>query len=62
VVLAGDDPTISEHLGDAYLKAGRQGDALRIYRDALGRATDSDQSQRLRGKIDVLQRPREGAS
>ena len=56
VVLAGDDPTISEHLGDAYLKAGRQGDALRIYRDALSRATDSDQSQRLRGKIDDLQR------
>ncbi len=62
VTLAGDDPTISEHLGDAYLKAGRQGDALRIYRDALSRATEKDQTERLRGKIDDLQRPRQGAS
>ena len=62
VAIAGDDPTIAEHLGDAYLKAGRPGDALRVYRDALSRATEPDQTQRLRGKIDDLQRPGAGAS
>ena len=31
VALAADDPTISEHLGDAYNRSGRTADALRIY-------------------------------
>ncbi|MEO8601552.1 MAG: tetratricopeptide repeat protein [bacterium] len=56
VALANDDPTIAEHLGDAYLKAGRGDDALRIYRDALSRSTEAGQAERLRGKIDELQR------
>ena len=30
------DPTVAEHLGDAYLKQKRYQDALRIYRRALG--------------------------
>src|SRR5690606_27592314 len=59
--LAGDDPTIAEHLGDAYLKAGRAQDALRTYRDALSRSEEPEQTQRLRGKIDDLQRTRQGA-
>ena len=64
VALAADDPTIAEHLGDAYKKAGRTSDALRIYRDALSRATEREQTERLRGKIDGLQRAgaRQGAS
>ncbi len=60
--LAGDDATIAEHLGDAYQKAGRVQDALRTYRDALSRADDAAQSDRLRTKIDELQqRTRRGA-
>jgi Flp pilus assembly protein TadD len=64
VKLTNNDSTIAEHLGDAYLKAGRSRDALRLYRDALGHATEADQTQRLRGKIDDLQRAgqRRGAS
>src|SRR5262249_19259802 len=37
VELAGDDPTVAEHLGDAYERVGQPRDALRLYRDALGR-------------------------
>jgi Flp pilus assembly protein TadD len=64
VALANDDPTIAEHLGDAYNKSGRTADALRIYRDALSRTTEPEQTERLRGKIDDLQRTgsRRGAS
>jgi tetratricopeptide (TPR) repeat protein len=64
VALAPDDPTIAEHLGDAYRQAGRNSDALRIYRDALSRATEPEQSERLRTKIDDLQHvgSRQGAS
>ena len=54
VELAGEDPTIVEHLGDAYTRLGRSGDALRIYRDALGRAKESAQIERLKGKIQGL--------
>ena len=64
MALASDDPTIAEHLGDAYKQAGRTSDALRIYRDALSRTTEVEQTERLRGKIDDLQRSgsRQGAS
>jgi len=64
VALAADDPTIAEHLGDAYHQAGRNTDALRIYRDALSRATEPAQSERLRSKIDDIQHvgSRQGAS
>jgi Flp pilus assembly protein TadD len=30
-----NDPTIAEHLGDAYAKAGRTSEAVEIYRQAL---------------------------
>ena len=53
--LAADDPTIAEHLGDAYRQVGRSVDALRVYRDALSRSTEVDQAERLRGKIEELQ-------
>ena len=35
VELAGEDPTIVEHLGDAYQRLGQSDSALRVYRDAL---------------------------
>ena len=35
VELAGEDPTIVEHLGDAYQRLGQSDAALRLYRDAL---------------------------
>ena len=57
VELVNDDPTITEHLGDAYEKVGRIGDASRTYRAALDQATESDQHRRLRDKIDSLVQP-----
>ena len=55
VTLATDDPTIAEHLGDAYDRVGRTNEALRIYNDALGQSTDLDQAARIRDKIGALQ-------
>ena len=55
VELAGDDPTIVEHLGDAYQRLGQSTrDALRVYRDALERAKETAQIERLKGKIQAL--------
>jgi len=54
VELVGDDPTIIEHLGDAYGKAGRTADAVQAYNQALDHAKEPDQMQRLRTKIDAL--------
>jgi tetratricopeptide (TPR) repeat protein len=54
VELVGDDPTIIEHLGDAYEKAGRSIDAVQAYRQALSHAKEAEQIQRLRAKIDAL--------
>ena len=59
--LAGDDPTITEHLGDAYEKLGRRADALRIYRDALARSKEPDQVERLKRKIGVVEQRLTGA-
>jgi tetratricopeptide (TPR) repeat protein len=42
--LAGPEPTILEHLGDAYRRTGRGGDALGAYRRAL-RSLDAGESQ-----------------
>jgi Flp pilus assembly protein TadD len=60
--LAGEDPTISEHLGDAYRQTGRAQEALRVYRDALSRSKEKDQVERIKGKIEVLDggRPADG--
>jgi Flp pilus assembly protein TadD len=51
VELAGEDPTVTEHLADAYQKLGRRSDALRVYRDALARTKDDEQITRLKRKI-----------
>ena len=56
VHLVVDDPVIIEHLGDAYLKVGKPGKALRSYRDALKSATEDEQVQRIRSKIAELER------
>src|SRR5207245_1255705 len=53
--LAGDDPTVAEHLGDAYGRAGKPRDALRLYQDALARAKEAAQVERLKGKVHSLE-------
>src|SRR5262249_37637963 len=55
VELSGDDPTVVEHLGDAYERLSQPAAALRGYRDALARARENPQIERLKGKIHVLQ-------
>jgi Flp pilus assembly protein TadD len=54
VNLTGDDPTITEHLGDAYAKLGRAEQAGQQYEDALRRSTDQEQMARLKGKLQAL--------
>src|SRR5262249_52023509 len=49
--LVGQDPTIVEHLGDAYHKSGRVDSALQSYRDALGQSKGELQIERLKGKV-----------
>jgi len=61
VELAGEDPTITEHLADAYEKLGRRSDALRVYRDALARSKEPDQVERLKRKIGVVEQRLTGA-
>jgi tetratricopeptide (TPR) repeat protein len=56
VSLVVDDPTIIEHLGDAYEKLGRQQEALDRYRRALKRVQEEDQSNRIGEKIQLLER------
>jgi tetratricopeptide (TPR) repeat protein len=51
VNLTGSDPTITEHLGDAYAKVGKGRDAQHQYEDALKKAQDADQIERLKLKI-----------
>jgi len=55
VELAGDDPTVAEHLGDAYGRAGKPREALRLYQDALVRAKEAAQVERLKGKVHSLE-------
>ena len=55
--LAPEDPTIHEHLGDAYEKAGRTEEALELFRKALELDHDNDA---LREKIDALTKPDNG--
>jgi len=54
VNLTGDDPTISEHLGDAYRKLGRELDARQEYQIALKKASETDQVERLKDKLQGL--------
>ena len=51
-----DDPTIIEHLADAYEKAGKGDRALTRYRDALKLSKENDQLKRIREKIQRLER------
>jgi Flp pilus assembly protein TadD len=55
VELASEDPTVAEHLGDAYDRVGNPREALRVYRDALGHAKESLQIDRLKSKIHALE-------
>jgi Flp pilus assembly protein TadD len=54
VDLIGDDPTIAEHLADAYKKIGRVKEAHQLYQDALSKAKETDQVERLKDKLQVL--------
>jgi Flp pilus assembly protein TadD len=54
VNLTGEDPTITEHLGDAYNKIGKTRDASHEYQDALRRTQDGSQITRLKSKIAAL--------
>jgi Flp pilus assembly protein TadD len=54
VDLAGDDPTITEHLADAYQKLGQIKEANHLYHDALSKAKETDQVERLKDKLHVL--------
>ena len=56
VELANDDPTIIEHLADAYEKVGKLKSALERYREALKRSKEEEQSKRLREKVQRLER------
>jgi tetratricopeptide (TPR) repeat protein len=50
----GRDPVIVEHLGDVYLKVGRDVDAERSYRDAAARTEDPEQRRSLETKIQQI--------
>jgi tetratricopeptide (TPR) repeat protein len=50
----GRDPVIVEHLGDVYLKVGRDVDAERSYRDAAARTEDAEQRRSLERKIQEI--------
>jgi tetratricopeptide (TPR) repeat protein len=53
--LAGDDPTIAEHLADAYRQTHRVHKALSLYHEALRRVETDDQADRIRNKIQTLE-------
>ena len=51
VTITNNDPTITEHLGDAYRKIGKLKEASHEYDDALKKAEESDQLLRLKDKL-----------
>ena len=51
VDLSGEDPTITEHLADAYQKLGKFKEANHLYKDALSKAKETDQVSRLKDKL-----------
>ena len=55
VHLVVDDPTIVEHLGDAYLKTGELQKALKTYKKALKGSSEKEQIDRIRPKIGLLE-------
>ena len=58
VNLTGSDPTITEHLGDAYRKIGKLREASHEYSDALKKAQEAEQVARLKDKLQVLENAR----
>ena len=56
VELTVDDPTITEHLGDAYEKVGKVDKALQRYQDALKRSKEEEQLKRIREKIQQVEK------
>jgi Flp pilus assembly protein TadD len=60
--LGGRDPVIVEHLGDVYLKVGRDVDADRSYRDAAARTEDPEQRRNLQRKIHEIRNGWRGSS
>jgi Flp pilus assembly protein TadD len=54
VNITNNDPTITEHLGDAYRKMGKLKEASRQYDDALKKSQETDQQSRLKDKIQDL--------
>jgi len=56
VELTGNDPTINEHLADAYRRVGRELEALQLYREALAETTDPDQQRRIQAKVRSVER------
>ena len=56
VELTVDDPTIIEHLGDAYEKTGRLDRAVLRYRESLKLSKEAEQTKRVREKIQRLEK------
>jgi tetratricopeptide (TPR) repeat protein len=56
VAITVDDPTIIEHLGDAYVKVEKFDRALVSYREAIEKSKEDDQVKRIREKIERLEK------
>jgi tetratricopeptide (TPR) repeat protein len=56
VAITVEDPTIIEHLGDAYVKVGKSDRALASYREAIEKSKEDDQVKRIREKIERLEK------
>jgi Flp pilus assembly protein TadD len=54
--LSEDDPTVNEHLADAYRQIGRELEAQRLYKDALKKSEDQAQRTRLEEKLRTADR------
>jgi predicted negative regulator of RcsB-dependent stress response len=52
--LVPDDPIITEHLGDGYLKSNKTEEALRMYQRALELKPEQEQERTLRKKIEEM--------
>ena len=52
----GNDPTVLDHLGQAYLKLGRKEDALKQFKAALESSSNEEDSAKLRKEIESLEK------
>ena len=57
--LAGPEPVILEHLGDAYRALARRADAARVYRRALGAVPEEPRSDDARRRTAIERKLRE---